>query len=488
MGHIPNIARLPLRAGWARARLAEWSRSRERPEAVHTLEAAHARMIVLMRCVLSFSALAIVYIDPSEPARLVPLTYGSLAAYCVYSALVAWRSYTRGWPAARRFAHWIDIVFYTWLVGLTEGTASIFFYFFFFAILVAAFSYGYREGLRVTLASALCFAGASLLYPSGAGDFELNRALIRPVYLFTLGYMMTHWGGQEVLLKRRLRLLHDVNSMWSPRFGLEHTLGANLQRLVEFYAADSCVLVLKKGLGHDRPAMYVALPGKPGSGGQRSELGAETAAALLAPPGGQAVLYSDERRVFGRSGPRCEVLWSEGVARPCDAQACARAANILDTRYFITVPYVQRDGTEGRLYLDASRRLFSPGDTEFLLQFAAAVAVVSESLHLMEQLISKAAEHERYKISRDLHDSTIQPYIGLKLGLEGLYRDIGGGGPVAARVRDMIEMTNETIADLRRYADRLRHEDVLSGEFLVSAIREQAERYHKYYGIRFAVD
>lgn len=488
MGHIPNIVRLPLRASWPKAWLARRRfGSLEYPRPVDALEASHARMIALMRCVLAFSGFAIVYVDPSEPARLVPLTYGSLGVYCLYSAVVAVESYSRGWPVPQRSAHWIDVVFYTWLVGLTEGTASIFFYFFFFSILVAAFSYGYREGLRVTLISAISFAGASFLYRNIGGDFELNRALIRPVYLFTLGYMMTYWGGHEVLLKRRLRLLHDVNSVWSPRFGLEHTLGANLQRLVEFYAADSCVLVLKAS-SHEGPAMYVALPGKPGSGGQRSELSEEMAATLLALPVDQALLYGDESGPFGASGPRCEVLWAQATSGPCDVQSCIRIANILDTRSFITVPYAQRDGTEGRLYLNASRRIFSSADTEFLLQFTAAVGVVCESLHLMEQLISKAAEHERYKISRDLHDTTIQPYIGLKLGLEGLYREIGDGGAVSGRVRDLIRMTDETITDLRRYAERLRNEKALPGEFLVSAVREQAERYHKYYGIRFAVE
>lgn len=42
-------------------------------------------MLMLVRCVLAFSALAIIWIDPSEPTRLVEVTYASLGAYCLYS-------------------------------------------------------------------------------------------------------------------------------------------------------------------------------------------------------------------------------------------------------------------------------------------------------------------------------------------------------------------------------------------------------------------
>jgi len=33
-------------------------------------------------------------------------------------------------------------------------------------------------------------------------------------------------------------------------------------------------------------------------------------------------------------------------------------------------------------------------------------------MQLMDELVSRAAEHERYRISLDIHDTTIQPYIG----------------------------------------------------------------------------
>src|SRR5688572_30392550 len=91
------------------------------------VETVDARMLALVRCVLAYSALVIIYIDPSEPTRLVEVTYASLAAYCGYSTLIAYASWREEWPSPDRIFHWADIFFYAYLVALTEGTSSIFF-------------------------------------------------------------------------------------------------------------------------------------------------------------------------------------------------------------------------------------------------------------------------------------------------------------------------------------------------------------------------
>lgn len=76
--------------------------------AQHT-EQVDARMLALMRCVLAFSALVIIWIDPSEPRRLVALTYASLAACCLYSAVITFVAWRASWPAPGRLAHWANV-------------------------------------------------------------------------------------------------------------------------------------------------------------------------------------------------------------------------------------------------------------------------------------------------------------------------------------------------------------------------------------------
>jgi hypothetical protein len=64
------------------------------------------------------------------------------------------------------------------------------------------------------------------------------------VYLLVLGYMIAYWGGNEIKLKRRLKLLKEINLLANPRFGVSETIGALLERLRALYQADDCWLII----------------------------------------------------------------------------------------------------------------------------------------------------------------------------------------------------------------------------------------------------
>jgi signal transduction histidine kinase len=462
----------------------------ERPRAttIERVESVDTRMLVFARCVLAFSGLAIILIDPTEPQRLVELTYTSLVLYCIYSAALALSSYRVGWPAPARATLWIDVLFYVYLVALTGGTSSIFFFYFFFAILAASFSQGYKEGLLVTAASTALFTAVGLLTAPSGDAFELNRTLIRPVYLFVLGYMMAHWGGYEIQLRRRLRLLQEIGGQWNPRFGAEHTITSNLERLLDFYGASSCVLALKRPASPPTYHMYSALRQRPGQTAAPTGITESTANPLLRLPDMIGAIYHEPAGwwpAFFRGYVAFDL--ETQVRTIAFHEACRALANLLDAGAFVTVPYAQRDGTAGRIYLTTHDGRFNQFDLEFLAQASAAISLVVENMYLMEALINRAAENERLRISRDIHDTTIQPYIGLKLALDALQRDAGPDSPLAPQISELIEMAGLTIRDLRDYATTLREKTAMPGDFLVSAVKQQAERYGRFYGIQVEV-
>ena len=181
------------------------------PEARPDTETVDSRIIALMRLILAVSALLIVIIAPSEPDRLAGPTYAALSLYAVYSAVLYALAVMRPQALGRldRWAHWIDVAWYVVLIALSQGTSSIFFFGFFFAIQVASFRWGFASGLTVALVSALLFTVVGYLTRPVGEDFELNRFLIRPVYLLGIGYMMAYWGGFETAYKRRLALLNE---------------------------------------------------------------------------------------------------------------------------------------------------------------------------------------------------------------------------------------------------------------------------------------
>jgi signal transduction histidine kinase len=448
------------------------------------VESVGARMVNTMRMVLAFSALGVIYVAPSELERLTTLTYASLIAYCAYSVIAYYFGTRDHTLHAMRINHWADVCFYVYLIALTGGTGSIFFLFFFFPILVASFSAGFREGLLVTAVSFTLFTLVGVTVAHAGANFDLGPALIGPVSLLILGYMIAFWGGYEITLKRRLTLLKEVNNLWNPRFGVDHTIGINLDRLLDYHGASSGTLVLQRPANTETALLYSASPQKPGRLAVPSEIPETTARQLLGLPETLAVTYHDPASSGRRGSVRLIAHdLATGGRNGAPHDACKNIANLLDASTFITVPYSQRDGTVGRIFLTSGGKAFTQSDIEFLSQVAATISPVVENMQLMDELVSRAAEHERSKISRDIHDTTLQPYIGLKLGLDALYRETGGEGAQASRLGELIEMANMTIRDLRAYADNLRDKAPLPGDFLVSAVNRQAERYRRFYGI-----
>src|SRR5919108_4262471 len=100
-------------------------------------ESVDTGMVAIMRCLLAVVGLVVIYLDPGR-TPWVELTYASLLVYAAYSSVACAVSLRH--PLALRVQPWIDVVFYAYLIALTEGTSSIFFHFFFFAIIAASFS------------------------------------------------------------------------------------------------------------------------------------------------------------------------------------------------------------------------------------------------------------------------------------------------------------------------------------------------------------
>src|SRR5690349_14919834 len=109
----------------------------------------------------------------------------------------------------------------------------------------------------------------------------------------------------------------------------------------------------------------------------------------------------------------------------------------------------------------------------------------NESMTLSQ---TTAVVHERRRISRDLHDGTIQPYLGLKLGLEALRRRLDAGDSLAREVDELIHMAGEGIAELRRYVENLKqHAHRRALQSVLEGVRCEALKFSEFYGLRIAV-
>src|SRR2546426_1977436 len=183
-------------------------------------------------------------------------------------------------------AYWADVGWDILLIGSSMGTNSIFFFFLFFAILVASFQAGFTAGMRVTLVATVLFTGVGFAMAPAEPEFELNGFLLRPTSLLVLGYMIACWGGAETMFRRRLALLKDVSVLANPRFGVDRTFGALMERLRAFYAADMGMLVMAEPPPGGYTLRRVSRQ-HPATAGMAEVITAEVARVLLALPATQ---------------------------------------------------------------------------------------------------------------------------------------------------------------------------------------------------------
>jgi signal transduction histidine kinase len=448
-----------------------------------TIESVDERLVNFTRLVLALSALIIIYVDPSEPDRLVKVTYTTLALYTAYSAFVYFLSRRRQSAFPRIHPYWIDVAWYVVLISLSSGTNSLFFFFFFFVILAASFSSGYRAGLDVTIVSATLFVTVG--YFTTPTPIEPNRFLLRPVCLATIGYLMAYWGGSETTHKRRLALLKDVSRSSNPRFGVDQTISSIMRKLREFYDADTC-LVINTRPGSDAHILRRVDRRHAESGDRVESVGTE-AAQLLAWPSEWAVTWRSEKRWFSKTVCSIYDFASGERVKDVECETYAAVADLLASDSFITIPIYQRNTFTGRLYLTTKGPHFNYSDVDFLRQLKDHVMPMIDNIQLVDRLASQASEYERQRISRDIHDSAIQPYIGLKLGLEALRRTVSNGATVAGGLAELVERTDSVIRDLRTYVGDLQGPASADGSnVLTSSVENHAKQLGEFYGI--AVD
>ena len=435
-----------------------------------------------MRLVLASCALLAVVIDLIRLESPVSLQNAILCLYTLYS-VVLYLWIRRRAPLELpfdRWGHWVDVGWYALLVLLRSDTDSIFFLGFLFPILVASFRWGFAAGLRVAIVSAIIFASIGFAATLQGTLGDLARFLLRPAYLLVIGYMMAYWGGFELDLKRRLALLKDVSLLSNPRFGVDPTICSLIERLRQFYSADNCLLIVSDFATHQHFLYRNSRSSTTANCCEPVEEGLVN--LLLALPQQHAALYNGRSRFWSHlwshraSGNHYACDAATGAEVPLSEDALSMLAATLEAATFISVPF-NGGGTIGRLYLMAGERLFESSDLHFLIQVVENIRPVIQNIRLVDRLASDAAEEERLRIARDLHDSIIQPYIGLQLAINALQRKLmDGDGKIVEDVQRLNQLTVDAISDLRGYVRGLRTPGSQEGS-LLPAVRRFTTRF-----------
>ena len=435
-----------------------------------------------MRVVLGTSALLISVLSRAEARPwAVPIDV-ALVLYSLYGLLIYHLSVRRNPVAAHKLIAWLDLVWYLPLIALTGTTNGTFYFFFFFSIVVASFSWGLREGLRLTLASAIICTAVGIFNAPRHAPLQHDQLMLAPIGLLTFGYLIARWGGYHTQLKNRLKLLKDVTAVSNPRYGIDRTIKAILESVREFYDAEACLLVIPGKPGAESYLLYRVTRGTTPSRSAPPEIGREAAAQFLAPSLEQAVFYKRNRSSQTRLFDVKTKAFSETSSADSD-----KLAGMLDAHQYLSMPVYYRHQGVGRMYIiNSPARVDS--DTEFLLQLMDHVTPVMENIRLIDNLASDAAEQERRRIAHDIHDSVIQPYLGLQFGLAALDQKLEAGNTsIRSDIHELLELTNHELVELRRFVWGLREGEERM-DVLLPAIERFAERFSLVTGIKVDVE
>jgi len=458
------------------------------------------RQISGLRFFLSTTALFAIHLDPSEPDRFVPLTYGALVIYTLYSASIYSASRqveTFSRRAATLFV-WADVLLYSVLICLSSGTNSIFFLFYFFVIVVACGRLGSNTGIGVTLVAT--FLAVLLGYLSTPpAQQEWNRFLLRPIGLIVMGYILIYWANAEHSLRRRLDLLRHVSSTANPRFGIDRTAAHFMERVLEFFNADACIF-MEYAEETERYQLRCATARDPRAGSQLVPAPDDINKMLQAAPKAGVAVYTEQRTAWKRT-PKYTV-WHP-VTQLVEKRSVKEASAMsewIGGRSFMFLPLRHHEQFKGYLIVGAAGRgAFRLEDGKFLLQLADQVMPVIEHIRLVDRMASDAAEEERRRIARSVHDRVIQPYIGLQMGLLGVRPllhsvvQATSEGPACDKARlamnaldDLVEMAGEGVEELRQYVYGLRTTKGC-GDLLIESLLRYAAKFETVTGIRVTV-
>jgi signal transduction histidine kinase len=439
-------------------------------------EFAFLRFVAGMRALLA--VLVATGLLAQSGTQLSPLVL-LLVPYLLWAAVLLWKT-LQGWPrAASKVWLWVDagvvlLVSQAMIQPATlRGALAV----------LPVVALALLAGARHATALALACAGALLLasWHHGAGPLLTWVPLPMgvPIILLALGPAAALLARPSRELRQRLQLLDAFNERSDPRQGLRHHVDVLLGLLGRQYELSAAVISLQG----PEPRIFQWRPG--------------SAAQVLLEP--EVQVWSERLAVLPHDvGCHCNSSGSDTrysvVALSAHAAANgpmsdgARRALLAMGPHTLALPLMSYGQPLGHLCLSRPAPAFAEADFRWLDHVMREALPLLERSDLLEQLQRETESRERERIGRDLHDSAVQPYLGLKYGLEALSRHAGPHNPISANIQQLLHLATDELQTLRDVVSGLRSgHDPASGSASLVALQRQVERFQALYGLKVHV-
>ncbi len=398
--------------------------------------------------------------------------------YMVWAAFLLWAT-LHGWQrAAARLWLWIDVG--VLLVASQFHAINLPLFGVFTVLPVVALAV--LGGVVPALALALISAAATFVLGSAnrAGDAAFAMQQIAPLVMLSVGAVSVMLARPSRELRQRLQLVETLGARSDPRHGLRRQVGVLLDQLGAHYGLSAATI----GLQGPEPRVFQWQKGM--STCELDGLEAEQWVGCLA----QLPRSKGCRCSFtGAAAPVVHAVETSTGAASSFAADDAWHAFAKFGAQVLTLPVVSYGQPLGTLCLYRAGAAFTTGDLLWLADVLHEAMPLLERADLLEQLQRETAARERERIGRDLHDSAIQPYLGLKYGLEALARQAGPASPISGQIADLVHMATDELQALREVIGGLRRgaDPAAADDAPLAALERQAQRFQVLYGLQVRV-
>ena len=431
---------------------------------------AGMRVIVAMLCMLLLFGGAQA---PAAAAAGLLLTYGLWAGHILWAE-------ASGRPPGRALLHyWVDVTWSAAMLHLTASAADMLVITLVQPVVLASIGYGVHRGLQLAVYAALAvlldFGGP--LIPALTNDRASTLSALGLLALVPAAALLAR---PMSVLRQRLALVGDIEAQLDPRRGLNGVAAHLVDQLRAGTGAQVVALVLPSASGS--PAMLASVdePGFRSSAAMHLRMETLLAQVLDSP-----LTHVRRRRWHPARGTHV----IGGGAVPAGLRAgLDMLAELLDVRALVVVPLTRYQRRHGCLLLGLSEARHRHQDAIALAHAAPELLRIVEQATLVDQLQDESASHERARIGLDLHDSAIQPYLGLKYAVESLALRIAPDNPARAEVDTLAALVNGEVAALRELISGLRTGNGPGDNALVPAVRRQVRRFALLFGIDVEID
>lgn len=444
--------------------------------------AGYRSLIESMRVMLAIIFGLLILDNHSTVEASLPI---GVFAFCIYSIILLWMAASGSTDIQRPVFNWIDALWLFLLLSLAGATSTHYFLFLFFPVFIAVWRTGYRESIAI---ATFCGLASLFVYSLRYPDVGWMRLLTLPLSLslFMAGQFFVALARAEAATRKSQALAASIIEGLNSRRGFDAIIGDLVSRIAGQSGASSAILAIRTLDGDARVYRWES---KTGSSELNDRAAVNLAEQALSLSGEGALSWSSNRH-WWMSNRQISIKPSDqslSFAQKDRSTPGVLPGLVLNTR-FISVPFTSAVIGHLRLILAGDAIDTQAQSIKALLSIVKQISPSVENAYLRELLAKEAADSERARIGRDLHDSAIQPYIGLKFAIEAVQRHAGSDNPVAADLAQLVAMVSDELASMRGVVSSLRGapgQDVVS---LSSAVQRQAARFALLFGIQVNVE